>query len=271
MLINRHDNRPILLLYCRIMTSSLTAPMFHHHKKIFYPPTILALFAKKLFSVTTQAIWAVILSAALLTPSVAAETITLLANGDVSAWEYQTFDDIVPTHYQAAEDKELGQTVLFANSDQGASGYFRKMPINLQATPWLHFQWRIDMAPGGFDERVKAGDDFAWRLYFTAKEGWVYQSMTLVRSQQRHGEWWRSPYNSLINQMWIYTAIGGDAPLGEWQTTSVNLAVLWRDLFDAQAPPLDLVGFMSDGDSAGVQMRSRYGDMVLSASPTPPF
>ncbi|MBE8158200.1 MAG: DUF3047 domain-containing protein [Betaproteobacteria bacterium] len=86
-----------------------------------------------------------------------AETVALFSGGDLAAWEYQSFDGIAETHYRIAEDAELGGAALFAESQKGASGYILKTPLDLQKTPWLHFQWRIDEAGGGFDERKKNG------------------------------------------------------------------------------------------------------------------
>ncbi len=201
----------------------------------------------------------------------AAETVTLFSGGDLSAWEYRSFSGIPETEYRAAADAELGSAALFANSGKGASGYIREMPLNPQKTPWLHFQWRIDEAGEGFDERAKNGDDFAFRIYFAVRDGLKYKSLSLVRSQGRRGDSWQSPFAAWFNDLRIYAAIGGKDARGAWQTTSLNLAVLWKKLFGETPQTFGLVGIMTDGDSSGVLMRARYGAIVLSDSPTPPF
>lgn len=195
----------------------------------------------------------------------------LLRGGDLSEWEYHSFDDIHPTDYEVRADDFLETDVVFADSAQGASGYIRKIGITAEDSPWLHFQWRVDAAGGDFDERQKSGDDFAFRIYFAARDGLRYKSLSLVRAQDRRGAAWQSPYGGWVNDLRIYAAIGGDEPLGEWHTVSLHLPDLWQELFDAPPPELGLVGLMTDGDSAGVQMRARYGAIALSNSKEPPF
>ena len=209
--------------------------------------------------------------AAVLCFPAAAETVLLLPHGDLSAWEYRKFDGIAETRYESRFDESLGAAAVFAVGGESASGYTRKMEINAQKTPWLHFQWRIDAAAAGFDERTKGGDDFALRLYFAARDGLKYRSLSLVRANARRGESWESPHATWFNDLRIYAVIGGDSAAGEWQTSAVNIAALWEKLFGAPPPVLRLVGLMTDGDSAGVQMRARYGAIVLSDSEQSPF
>ena len=206
--------------------------------------------------------------AALLSPAAAAEEITLLANGDIAAWEYQTFDDIPETAYRTADDADLGRPALMANSKQGASGYWRRVSLDLQKTPHLHFQWRVDEAGDGFNPREKPGDDFALRLYFISERGGLSSSgIVLVRSHLRRGESWRNPYSNWLHDLHMHVFAGGDSPLGKWQNESVDLRALWRQIYDKEPPIINAVGLMTDGDSSGVQMRARYGNIVLSSSP----
>lgn len=207
-------------------------------------------------------------AAALSSVFAAAETTTLLQNGDLSAWEYQKFDGIPETKYETRFDESLGATAVFANGENAASGYIRRVAINAAKTPWLHFRWRADAAGDGFDRRAKDGDDYAMRVYFAARDGLKYKSLSLVRANAARGETWQSPYSKWYNDLRIYVV--GDET-GEWRTFSVNLSELWRELFGDAPEEFGLVGFMTDGDSAGVKMRARYGDIVLTDSETPPF
>lgn len=201
-----------------------------------------------------------------------AETLALLRDGDLTAWEYNAFDDIAETQYETRYDESLGAAAVFATSDKGASGYIRRMEMDIQKTPWLHLQWRVDATGDGFDERVKEGDDFALRVYFAGREGLVkYKSLSLVRAQGQRGDKWQSPYANWFNDLRIYAIGGGAVATGEWQTSAINLAALWQELFDDTPRTLGLVGFMTDGDSAGVAMRARYGAIVLTDSAQSPF
>ena len=202
-----------------------------------------------------------------------AEVVTLLADGDVSGWQYKSLDDIPETRYRTAADDEAGRTVLFADSDRGASGYISERDdLDLAKTPWVHFQWRVDAAGTGFDERKKSGDDYAFRLYFVARSGLRYRTLVLARAQGAAGESWRSPYSNFISEVVIHAFADSDSPLGEWQTARINVAELWRDRFGADADlKIGAAGLMTDGDSSGVKMRARYGAVILTASPESPF
>lgn len=200
--------------------------------------------------------------------SAAAATVILLQNGDMSAWEYQKFDGVAETKYETRFDESLGAAALFANGENGASGYVRRVNLNPEKTPWLHLRWRADIAGEGFDEKTKDGDDFAMRVYFAARDGLKYKSLSLARARGRRGETWQSPYSKWYNDLRIYS-VGSET--GEWRIFSANLAEIWRELFGDAPEEFGLVGLMTDGDSAGVQMRARYGGIVLSDSEESPF
>ena len=204
-----------------------------------------------------------------------AQTVTLLAEGDVSMWEYKSLEDgdIPQTRYRTAPDEELGGMVLLAESDGGASGWvLERDDLDFSKTPWVHFQWRVDSAAGGFDEGKKTGDDYALRIYFVSQSGWKYRTVVLARTQQKAGDWWRSPYGNFLFEVVIHSFAGADSPAGEWQTGRANMAELWRMHFGEDADlKMRAAGLMTDGDSAGVKMRARYGGIVLSDSEESPF
>ena len=222
-----------------------------------------------------RAVFAFLLFAFCAAPQVPAraETLTLLADGDVSGWEYKSLDAIPETHYRAAPDADLGGSVLIAESVRGASGWLAERDdLDLSRAPWAHFQWRVDAAGGGFDETKKSGDDYAMRIYFVGRGGIRFRTLVLARTQQGPGDSWPSPFGNLLSDIVIHTFAGPESPLGEWRTARVNVAELWRTHFGADANlKIGAVGLMTDGDSAGVEMRARYGKIILSDSPASPF
>lgn len=206
----------------------------------------------------------------LLAPAAAAEGITLLANGDTDAWEYQSFDDIKETTYSRQQDEKLQHQILTADSVHGASGYILKRELDLRKTPWLHFLWRVDHVGNNPAEKTREGDDFVWRLYFVQQSGMRFRTLNFVYSQTANdGQTWESPYSDISNDIRIYAlATGGKN--GVWRTSTVNVAKVWEELFDNDEA-VDGVGLMTDGDSAAINMRANYGLLVLSDKPTPPF
>ena len=201
----------------------------------------------------------------------AAENITLLADGNTDDWEYRAFDDIKETAYRAETDTDE-QTALLADSNAGASGYILRRELDLDKTPWLHFLWRVDRVGDNPAEGTKAGDDYAWRLYFVGKSGITYRTLNFIYSQSAvANDTWESPYAGLFSDIYVYALAAHDpAAIGRWQTSRVNVQDVWRRLF-GDDNTIGLVGLMSDGDSSGVIMQARYGKIVLSDSPDSPF
>ena len=107
----------------------------------------------------------------------------ILANGDISSWRYHVFNNILPTRYKTEEDEKIG-SVLTASGVGGASGYVLETELDLDKTPWLHFRWRVDAAADGFDEKIRGGDDFAFRIYLAGALACVIiQCRLCVRSK----------------------------------------------------------------------------------------
>lgn len=204
-----------------------------------------------------------------LTSPAAADNITLLADGDTAAWEYQRFDDIAETDYRVETDPQLKRRVLVAHSDRGASGYIMQRRLDLQKTPWLHFLWKVDAIGKNAAEKEKSGDDFAWRIYFVDKSGLQYRSLIFVYAQNAAaGETWKNPYAGFLRDIHSYALAAGGSRT-HWQLSSVPVGRLWREKFNDDGD-IGLVGIMSDGDNGGIVARARYGALVLSDQAQPP-
>lgn len=216
--------------------------------------------------------WLVVFAAIFLAGGARAQSLILLADGDVDGWQYQSFNPkkiARQTAYRAVFDEELNRTVLEAESDGGASGYIREAEIDLAQTPYLHLRWRVMEAADNPAEREKAGDDFALRVYLVSGSRLSSRTLSLVRaSRAAPGDSWPSPYGNLLHKVRVVAF--ADA-LGEWQTTTIDAAGEWRRVFGGDAPAIGTIGLMTDADNTVTKSRARYADIVISASPTPPF
>ncbi|NIM52872.1 MAG: DUF3047 domain-containing protein, partial [Gemmatimonadales bacterium] len=68
------------------------------------------------------------------------------------------------TRYAAVLDD--GEMVLEADSRSAASGLWRRVSIDAPVAGRLSWRWKIEhVIPGGRDERRKAGDDYAARVF----------------------------------------------------------------------------------------------------------
>ena len=84
--------------------------------------------------------------------------------GGLEGWQVRHFEG--ETRYRIVEDG--GTKVLEALSEAGASSLYLEREIDLAARPVLEWRWRVEAPLGVPDERVRAGDDFAARVYVVA-------------------------------------------------------------------------------------------------------
>ena len=91
----------------------------------------------------------------------AAETVGVLRDGDVTAWEEKVFSG--RTTYETV--RKDGRDVVRATSDGTASGLYFRQRIDLEKTPILRWTWRVEGTLGDIDERTRAGDDYSARVY----------------------------------------------------------------------------------------------------------
>lgn len=82
-----------------------------------------------------------------------------------SAWQPVIFPRIdAHTRYRVVEHD--GRAVWLATSECAASGLALALDdVDLERTPLLSWRWKVEVGPEPGDERERAGDDFAARVY----------------------------------------------------------------------------------------------------------
>jgi hypothetical protein len=166
-----------------------------------------------------------------------------------------------------------------AESDCSASALLLPTrDLDLARTPRLAWQWRVEQTPDVADARVKAGDDFAARVYVMFELDRERASF-FERARHRLG---RAIYGdevpgSALNYVWSrgeprgaawdnpFAATSkmvslGAAPLGEWRSESVNVADDYARLFGFDAPPPLGLALMSDSDNSCQQAVALFAD-----------
>ena len=158
--------------------------------------------------------------------------------------------------------------------------------IDLVRTPILHWRWRVDRGLEISDERSRAGDDFAARVYVMFRfepEG----ASVLDRARQRLGSalfgsempgtalsfvWasreapgsaWQSPHGG---QARILALASGAA--ADWRSEAVNVADTYRRAFEGEPPPMLALGIMTDADDSCQNAVARYADFRFTAAGT---
>ncbi len=188
--------------------------------------------------------------------------VATFSRGELAPWESQVFQG--RTDYRLVE--EQGRRFLRAHARASASGLLRRIRVDLDRTPWLHWSWRVHRLPPVDDERRRSGDDFAARVYVVIDGGWAFwrtRSLSLVWSAtQPAGVAWTNPYTANVTMLALR---GRGAPLGEWRQERLNLAAALARHLGRPVRWIDAVAVMTDADDSNGEAMADYGDIWFSA------
>lgn len=182
----------------------------------------------------------------------------------LDGWKEQQFKDKALTQYQLLAAGP-GQ-VLKATSHHAASGWVRELPIDLAATPWLTWSWKVENVLPGVDEHAKPGDDYPARLYVVFSGGvffWKTRALNYVwSSNQPVGSEWPSAYTGNSRMVAMDS---GSARLGQWVQHKVNVREDFKRVFGEELTQADAIAIMTDTDDSGQQAVAYYGNIAFSA------
>jgi hypothetical protein len=195
-----------------------------------------------------------------------------------AGWRQLTFPKVSRATVYTPVDLE-GLHAVRAKSDCSASALYLPVPdVDLRATPRLAWRWTIAQGLAVRDERAKAGDDFAARVYLTFEpdpgllslvdwlrrrvaaavygHGLPGSAITYVWSSQLPaGSIWDSPYTRESKMVSL-----GRGPLPAWRREEVDVAADYRRLFGRTAPRFLGVAVMSDSDNTCQQASAYFAD-----------
>ncbi len=179
--------------------------------------------------------------------------------------------------YTAVE--EDGLDAVRAESRCSASGLtFPLEGIELADTPLLRWRWKIERGLAISDERVKAGDDFAARVYvlfrFEPERAslWARVRNKLGRSLYGSevpgnalnyvwtgslpaGTTWPNPF---VRASWMISL--GKGTLSDWRPEEVNVAADYLTHFGHNPPAVIGLAVMSDSDNSCQEAVAYFAD-----------
>ncbi len=182
--------------------------------------------------------------------------------GDLDGWELRHFEG--ETRYRIVEAG--GSRVLEAESEAAASSLYLEREIDLAARPVLEWRWRVEAPLSVPDERVKAGDDFAARVYVVAPGEGLFALPIAISyvwaGSAPVGTDWPNPFTSKVRMVAVES---GPAHAGGWRSYRRNVREDFRRLFGREVDELEGVAVMTDADNSRQRTRAWYGDILLRA------
>lgn len=191
-----------------------------------------------------------------------------------------------PTKYELVELD--GTVALAAEAEEGGSGLYRKIRIDLRRHPVLEWRWRVpppeesdspphvasraspmlrislafhgDTAKLDFEDRTKL------RLAkMLTVNGLPYASLLYVWALSEPVDTVvRSPHTDRVRMI---VAESGTRRIGEWITVRRNVLEDYRRAYGEEPGDLVAVGLMTDPGDDGSRRRGYYGDITFRSAP----
>ena len=184
------------------------------------------------------------------------------ASDDLSLWQRKSFAG----ETQYAIVSEAGRKAIRAQARASASGLYRELKIDLIETPFLNWSWRIQNVLKDINERSKAGDDFAARVYVVVSGGalfWKTRSLVYVwSSHQPIGQSWPNPYTTNARHIAIRS---GPQQQDRWLQEKRNVRADFKQVFGDDIRQIDAIAIMTDTDNSGQHALAWYGPIRFTA------
>jgi hypothetical protein len=194
-------------------------------------------------------------------PTLAAEVLLIddFEQGLAAFWSPKIFHGT--TRYAVVADGS--GHVLQADSQATASGLIYEREFNPHDWPVLVWRWKVAGIIEKGDARIKAGDDYAARVYV------VFPHWFFPKTKSLNYIWAnRLPAGSLVpnpftgNAMMLAIASGPEK-VGQWQTVRRNIAEDYRRAFGTEPPETATIALMTDTDNTGGTATAWYDDLHL--------
>lgn len=186
----------------------------------------------------------------------------ILNSADLHGWEEQIFSG--ETEY--TQVIENGLPVLKARSYAAASGMIRKIKVDLTATPYINWSWKVENVLDGVNETEKSGDDYSARVYVVVSGGilfWKTRALSYTwASQQTVGSHWP---NAFSGNAVMVAVESGEEFVGEWRNEKRNVRDDIRNLLGMDVSKIDAVAIMTDTDNSQQSAVAYYGNIFFTA------
>ena len=160
-----------------------------------------------------------------------------------------------------------GGRVLRAESRNAASGLVLEKAFDLKRYPRLAWRWKVENILQKGDERSKAGDDYAARVYVIFPHWFAPKTRSINyiwANKLPKGEFVPNPFFSNAVMLAVRS---GPERVGEWLSEERDVAADYRRIFGEPPPLAGAVAIMTDTDNTGGAAVAYYDDLRLLPAP----
>lgn len=175
-------------------------------------------------------------------------------------WETKSFNGL--TSYELMP--ENGNVVVKAISKDAASGLVKKISFDPRKYRYLRWSWKINHTILNGDEKTKAGDDYAARLYvvFAGNYFWQTEAINFIWANNlKTGD---SIPNAYTSSAIMVAVESGNTRSGEWHVEERDILADYQNLFGSDPGEVRAIAIMTDTDDTGGEATAWYGDITLS-------
>jgi hypothetical protein len=190
---------------------------------------------------------------------------------DISRFSVEGLAGWTPQSFKGTTDYRLvnedGRMVVKATSNAAASGLVKKIPFDPAVYRYLKWSWKIDHTIKGGDEKSKAGDDYAARIYvvFPGRFFWQTRAINYIWANiLPQGGSIPNPYAAGAMMVAVES---GPARAGQWMTEERDILADYRRLFGENPEEAKAIAIMTDTDNTGDNATAWYGEISVSTEP----
>lgn len=178
----------------------------------------------------------------------------------LAGWDTKSFKGT--TEYRPVT--EGGRVVVRAVSHGSASGLIKKISFQPAKYRYLRWSWKVSHTVRGGDEKTKAGDDYAARVYvlFPGRFFWQLKAINYIWANKLAKG--AAIQNAFVSNARMIAVESGNGKAGQWLSEERDLFADYRALFGEDPPDAEAIAIMTDTDNTGGSAEAWYGDIVLS-------
>ncbi len=165
------------------------------------------------------------------------------------------------TAYRVVADS--GGHVLQAESRGAASGLVKKLDLDPGAYPILTWRWKIAGTIPQGDERSKAGDDYAARVYVIFPHWFFPKTRTLNYIWANHLPVGAFLPNAYTGNAMMIAVQSGPEKAGEWLNERRDIVADYRRAFGEDPPRVGAIAVMTDTDNTGATATGWFDDLAF--------